>query len=188
MSNSFYKVDGWQSFWDKSILSRVLAFCWIAWCHKILSIDNLRRKCIIVNGYPLCLKDEETINHLMIHCVFANKIWAFFLNMFEVQWVMPQSDYDLFCLWHLGCKFVRGKILLKSVLYASLWKLSWTGILDSSVEEVVDSAVWFVSEWVSRRKEFDGVPLEDFNRSWVAVVEGFGMLKLSVKLLGCLLL
>ena len=82
--------------------------------------------------------------------------------MFEVQWVMPQSVDDLFCQWRLGCKFIRGKILLKSVLYATLWKL-WMERNNrhfrnrsKSVEEVVESIVWFLSEWVSRKKEFDG--------------------------------
>eukprot|EP00268_Persea_americana_P003216 TRINITY_DN10969_c0_g1_i9.p1 TRINITY_DN10969_c0_g1~~TRINITY_DN10969_c0_g1_i9.p1 ORF type:complete len:116 (+),score=13.54 TRINITY_DN10969_c0_g1_i9:312-659(+) len=114
----------------------------------------------------------------MIHCFFASKIWAFFHNMFEVQWVMPQSVADLFCQWHLGCKFMCGKILSKSVLYATLWKL-WMERNNrlfrnrsKSVEEVVESIVWSVSEWVSRKKEFHGVPLEDINRSWVVVVKG----------------
>lgn len=40
------------------------------------------------------------------------------------------------------------------------------------MEEVVDSTVWSVSKWVSKREEFDGVPLEGRNRSWTALVKG----------------
>ena len=41
-----------------------------------------------------------------------------------------------------------------------------------SVEEVVESIVWIVSEWVCNRKEFIGISLEDLNRSWAAVMKG----------------
>ena len=33
------------------------------------------------------------------------------------------------------------------------------------VDNVIESIVWTVSGWVSKRKKFDGVPLEDLNRS-----------------------
>lgn len=35
------------------------------------------------------------------------------------------------------------------------------------VEEVVDSIVWSVLGWMSKRKEFDGVPLEDLKATFV---------------------
>eukprot|EP00268_Persea_americana_P065683 TRINITY_DN8817_c0_g1_i1.p1 TRINITY_DN8817_c0_g1~~TRINITY_DN8817_c0_g1_i1.p1 ORF type:complete len:107 (+),score=13.61 TRINITY_DN8817_c0_g1_i1:929-1249(+) len=54
------KVDGWKSFWFSVVPPRVLAFCWVAKNHKILTIDKLRRRNhVIVNWCPMCLKDEE---------------------------------------------------------------------------------------------------------------------------------
>ena len=73
----FYKVlddrnepmDGWNSFWDPSVPPRVLSFCWVARKHKILMIDKLRkRNHVIVNACPMCLRDEETVQYLLIHC------------------------------------------------------------------------------------------------------------------------
>lgn len=58
-------------------------------------------------------------------------------------------------------------------MYATLWKLSLEGNnrifrnKSKLVEEVVDSIVWSVSGWVSKRKEFDGVPLEDLKATFV---------------------
>ena len=56
------------------------------------------------------------------------------------------------------------------MLYASLWKL-WlernNGVFRNHskiVVGVVEFIVWIVSEWVSRRKEFNGVSLDDLNR------------------------
>ena len=40
------------------------------------------------------------------------------------------------------------------------------------VEKVIESIVSTVSVWVCKRKEFVGIPLEDFNRSWGAFLKG----------------
>lgn len=41
-----------------------------------------------------------------------------------------------------------------------------------SVAEIVESIVWFVSEWMRTEKEFNGVDLFDLNRSWATNVMG----------------
>ena len=62
-------MGGCNSFRDPLVPPRVLAFCWVARNLKILTIDQLRkRNSVIVNGYPMCIKDEETVHHLFIHC------------------------------------------------------------------------------------------------------------------------
>ena len=97
LSNSSYKVETSQNFWDKSIPPKVLAFCWIVKQQKTLTIDNLRkRNHVIVNGCPLCLRDEKSVNHLLIHCPFAYSVWIVLINLFDVNWVMPKTVEDLF--------------------------------------------------------------------------------------------
>lgn len=62
--------------------------------------------------------------------------------------------------------------------YATHWKISLEQNnrvfknKSNLVERIVESIVWLVSEWVSKRKEFDGISLEDINRSWAAVFKG----------------
>ena len=70
----------------------------------------------------MCLKEEETVHHLLIHCKFAHKIWPFVLNCFDMK-VMSGTVKDLFLQWRLGSKGRRGKILWKLVLYATVWKI-----------------------------------------------------------------
>ena len=92
---------------------------------------------------------------------------------------MPCRVADRFHQRRLGSSYdVRRKILWKSVLYAILWKI-WLERNNrvfrnksSSMEEVVQSIVLSVSEWVSSRMEFLGVALEDLNRSWVVFFKG----------------
>lgn len=99
--------------------------------------------------------------------------------MFSIQWVMPCRVADLFHQPRLGSNYdVLRMILWKLVLYAILWKI-WLERNNrmfrnksSSMKEVVQSIVLSVSEWVSSRKEFLGVALEDLNWSWVVFFKG----------------
>ena len=75
-------------------------------------------------------------------------------------------------------KFVRDNILWKLVVYATVWKL-WLERnrrvfinKSKSAEEVVESIVWTVWEWVCNCKHFIDVSLEDLNRSWAVVLKG----------------
>ena len=166
----------------------MLAFCWVAKWHSILTIDKLkRRNHIRVNGYPTCLQNEETVHHLAIHCSFPHSVWSIILNLVDLRWVMRRHVDELFCQWRVGGKFVCGKILWKLVLYATFWKI-WlernNRVFQNkshSVEDVVDSIVWSVSEWVRKRKEFNSVDLFDLNRSWAAICKGGGRLKSKQK-------
>ena len=64
----------------------MFTFCWVAKWPIILTNDNLkRRNHIIVNGCPMCLRDEETVHHLIIHCRFALRVGLIILNMFDLQ-------------------------------------------------------------------------------------------------------
>lgn len=54
-----------------------------------------RRPHIIVNGCPTCLADEETMNHLLVHCRFAPRVWTAVFK-FRMLWVIPKTVSKLF--------------------------------------------------------------------------------------------
>ena len=100
----------------------------------------------------MCLKDEETAHHLLIHCQVTNKVWTAMLKFFYMSWVMPKTVEDLFLQWRLRSKFVRDNILWKLVVYAMVWKL-WLERnnrlftnKNKFVEKVVKSIFWTVLE------------------------------------------
>ena len=154
-------------------------FCWVARLHKILSMDQLRRRdFIVVNGCPFCLQDKETATHLLVHCNYAHTVWVSILRMFDMCWVMPCSIKEFFEQWVFRGKSVRGHILWRLSLYAGLWKL-WIERNNrffqnkcKRPEVIVRSVVWVFSEWVIRKAEFLGVSLEALNRSWPAHFQG----------------
>jgi hypothetical protein len=96
--NSYYKVransepvDGpWKIIWKSKIPLRVAFFVWTAVLGKILTIDNLRKKNIIVTEWCcMCKKSGESIDHLLLHCETASKIWNMVCQLFGVMWAMP---------------------------------------------------------------------------------------------------
>jgi hypothetical protein len=63
----------WKSIWRSKAHPRVTFFAWTATRSKILTLDNLRRRgIVVVNRCWLCESDGESVDHLLLHCVTAN--------------------------------------------------------------------------------------------------------------------
>eukprot|EP00268_Persea_americana_P006046 TRINITY_DN12124_c3_g1_i1.p1 TRINITY_DN12124_c3_g1~~TRINITY_DN12124_c3_g1_i1.p1 ORF type:complete len:175 (-),score=1.39 TRINITY_DN12124_c3_g1_i1:166-690(-) len=56
---------------------------------------------------PMCLRNEETVHHLLINSPFAPRVWSAVIKLFYMDQVMPRTVEDLFLQWQLGSKFVR---------------------------------------------------------------------------------
>jgi len=60
--------------WDKNCLPKARMFAWMALQKKILTADRFTKM-----GYegpsrcPLCEKEQETTNHILLDCQFSNK-------------------------------------------------------------------------------------------------------------------
>jgi hypothetical protein len=109
--NSFYRVTSsygsppfpWKGIWRIKAPPRVAFFAWIAARSKILTIDNLRRRGIIViNRCWLCESDGETVDHLLLHCGVVNALWNVIFSRFGLCWVMLSSVKELFACWWSG--------------------------------------------------------------------------------------
>jgi hypothetical protein len=79
-------------------------FVWSASLGKILTLDNLRRRQVImVNRCCLCKLEGESVDHLLLHCEVAHTLWNTILSRFGLSLVMPNSVVDLmFCWWSRG--------------------------------------------------------------------------------------
>jgi hypothetical protein len=73
----------WKSIWRTKAPPRVAFFVWSAALGKILTLDNLRKKnMVLINRCGMCKRDEETVDHLLIHCEWAQVLWNAFFNHF----------------------------------------------------------------------------------------------------------
>ena len=67
----------WKCIWSTKVPKRVSFFLWIAARGSILTIDNLvLRRLPLVNWCCMCRCDEETVDHLLLHCKFAYVLWS----------------------------------------------------------------------------------------------------------------
>lgn len=97
----------------------------------------------------MCLADdEETTNHLLVHCSFVTSLD----NSFSQVW---GAASDLFQQWKITSKLVRQKIMWKLSLFAVFWKL-WLERKNKlfrgtkiEVDVVMELAFWIVSSWAS---------------------------------------
>jgi hypothetical protein len=113
----------WKSIWRTKASSRVAFFTLTAVLRKILIIDNLRkRNLIVINRCCLCKSDGKTINYLLLHCKIACSLWYAIFSRIGLSWVMLSNVAGLFACWWLGgCS--RSVVVWKMVPQCLLWCL-----------------------------------------------------------------
>jgi hypothetical protein len=95
-------------------------FVWTTAIRKILMLDNLRKKnVVVVEWCYMCKKSGESIDHLLIHCAVAIELWSSILCLFGVDWVMPRWVIDLLVSWrgHAGARCNYGSIEVGSIVF-----------------------------------------------------------------------
>uniref|UniRef100_A0A2N9FN40 Reverse transcriptase zinc-binding domain-containing protein n=1 Tax=Fagus sylvatica TaxID=28930 RepID=A0A2N9FN40_FAGSY len=87
------RIIPWKSIWKTRAPPRVAFFVWAAALGRILTIDNLRKRHVIVIDWCyMCKGCGESIAHLLLHCLAAREIWNFIFSMFNILWVMPCGE------------------------------------------------------------------------------------------------
>ena len=122
--NSYYrslKEDNNPLFPEKEVWGsyaplRNRFFAWEAVWGKISTIDMLmRRGWSMANRCNLCKENEETANHILIHCGKTRDLWNLLFSSFGVVWVLSESVRNLLLEWKM-----KGLGKKKSVV----WKMA----------------------------------------------------------------
>jgi hypothetical protein len=89
---------------------------WSAALGKILTLDNLRkRNIVLVNRCGMCKKEEESIDHLLLHCESAQFLWNAFFSRFGLAWLgLCLRGLWIFCI-------VGGRGGVRAVLWFGRW-------------------------------------------------------------------
>ena len=86
--------------WNPIIPTKVGFFAWEVWWGKILTMDQLKKRGFsLASKCALCGKDEESLEHLFIHCP---KVWCMWTAIFSLSgggWVCPFLVKDLILGW-----------------------------------------------------------------------------------------
>ena len=90
----------WRLVWQSKVPPRVAFFSWSASFGKILTIDNLCKRCIVVLDWcHMCKRCGESVNHLLLHCPLACELWLLVFCLFRLHWVMPLKVIEVFESW-----------------------------------------------------------------------------------------
>lgn len=110
MVKSFYKKEDWN--WDNKVYLLlnttlpIVNFCvWEAWNEKMLTLVIFKGDIWVANRCYLCKKEEETVNHLFLHCEKTKYLWELMFNHFGIKWVMADTVQSTWKRWY--CKAIR---------------------------------------------------------------------------------
>ena len=92
----------WKVVWKVKAPRHVSFFVWTAVWDKILIGDNLRSRGMdFVDWCIMFCCNGETVDHLLLHCGKAYRLWNLMFRSFGIVWVLPRSVADtLFSWWN----------------------------------------------------------------------------------------
>lgn len=78
------------SIWKFNAPLHVIAFVRLALRGSIFTTyDMQKREMVILNACPLCLEAEEIVDHILLNCKIARRLWYLVLLLFDCCWVLP---------------------------------------------------------------------------------------------------
>ena len=88
--------------WKLTIPVKVKVFSWLLVLGKVsvhTTFQKRRPYQLLSPGWcVLCKKDNESIDHLFLHCEFSSRLWCNFLKELGRLWVIQKSTMELLCL------------------------------------------------------------------------------------------
>ena len=100
---------------------------WLVAHNKCWTADRLARRGLPhPEQCPLCDQHDETINHILVSCVFARQFWYFLLRQVRLHVLAPQpSDSSFDGWWEKTSSAVNGETKkgLNSLIILGDWTL-----------------------------------------------------------------
>lgn len=115
----------WKMIWKTKAPVKASCFGWLAARDACLSQNKLQRR-----GFPWCSRcyfcknEEETVEHLFLHCSFLRQCWEVFLSIVGVSLVIHHKISRLLLVWKAqGMKRDLTLIWRTIPIYCILWTI-----------------------------------------------------------------
>jgi len=116
-----------ERIWKSWAPGKCKFFMWLVAHNRCWTADRLAKKGLAhPEKCPLCDQEEETINHLLLSCVFARQTWFEILLGLGLQVLSPQLEDPSFEeWWHKVSSKVSGQVQkgLNSTIILVAWSL-----------------------------------------------------------------
>lgn len=170
------------SVWKFSAPHRVKVFSWLLVQGRLNTSDMIQRRnphiALSPSWCSLCRKDYENIDHLMLHCEVATKLWNLLCSQTGILWATPRECKSLFIEAGGGLRSSgKAKVLWKAMVLSltwSIWKERNARIFeekDSNVQDIFENAKYNSSLWAATAKEFKGYPFSLLVDNWKDVLQ-----------------
>ena len=160
--------------WNSVAPPKTGVFAWEAAWGKVLTMDQLKRRGMtFANRCFMCEEEEETIDHLLIHCKIAKMLWDLILSIVGISWVFPNSVLHTLIAWQgaaVGKK--RKKIWLAAPL-CLFWNI-WRARNSLVFENEVPSAQRLKANIVTNLWSWANLNSEDYSHSVVDFLTWMG--------------
>ena len=102
------KFAPWKKIWKSWASFRCKFFIWLAINNRCWMADRLAKRGLPhLEACPFCDQEEETIQHILVGCVFTRQIWFSILQALHLPALVPStSDTKFSSWWRKGLRLI----------------------------------------------------------------------------------
>ena len=115
-----------RSIWVTRVPTKVCFFAWEATWGRVLTLDRLQRRGLqLPNRCFLCGCEEESVNHILIHCTVVRVLWDIVFGLVDVKWVFLVTVKEVLVSWRGSFVGKKRKKIWDSIplcIFWTVWK------------------------------------------------------------------
>ncbi|CAL1380616.1 unnamed protein product [Linum trigynum] len=112
------------SVWRLIVPTKICSFIWLVAHKRIFTIDNLKKRSLsLANICEMCSEDEETINHIFIHCKFNKDVWDRLRRACGSLETPVRDIFEVISRWPTNCTDDGKSWIRYGVLHSVCWQI-----------------------------------------------------------------